>query len=124
MRSALTMEYRRIFLFYASARAFRLHELHYLTAMVVDTSGGGPAVGPSGQTYRNAAPSGEDDLACRTCVFPTTQTQPPLSRVTTVPVQEPAVDSRRKRSGTRLALTPSRSTLPSPDPASEASPVP
>ena len=55
MRSALTMEYRRIFLFYASARAFRLHELHYLTAMVVDTSGGGPAVGPSGQTYRNAA---------------------------------------------------------------------
>ena len=95
-----------------------------LTAIVFDAAVGGPAVGPSGQTYRNAVPSGEDDLACRTCVFPTTQNQPPLSRVTTVPVQEPAVDSRRKRSGTRLALTPSRSTLPSLGPAGELLPVP
>ena len=94
------MEYRRIFLFYASARAFRLHELHYLTAMVVDTSGGGPAVGPSGQTCQDEQNIGEIFVSYLRSVFPTTSRKPPLSTVLTAPVQEPAVASRCKSPGT------------------------
>ena len=52
VRSALTMEYQN------RKSVLRKGDP---TAMVFDETVGGPAVSPSGQTYRDAASSGEDD---------------------------------------------------------------
>jgi hypothetical protein len=107
-----------------SAPAFRLRELLGHAAMVFVVTGGGPAVGPSGQTCHDKPNIGEMFVSYLRAVFPTTPRKPHLSTVLTAPVKNQRSPLATKVPAHTEASPSAAQTHRLSIPVSDVSPVP